>query len=88
MQQGIMGDFFLAIDEKKTLVCPVTTVETSTARNKKHAMVMYHFDDENFIFNTSNPFQAMEFKVSILNLWVLQRLFPVQKGQPTGRPLT
>ena len=68
MQQGIMGDFFLAIDEKKTLVCPVTTVETSTARNKKHAMVMYHFDDENFIFNTSNPFQAMEFKVSILNL--------------------
>ena len=70
MQQGIMGDFFLAIDEKKTLVCPVTTVETSTARNKKHAMVMYHFDDENFIFNTSNPFQAMEFKVSILNLWV------------------
>ena len=67
MQQGIMGDFFLAIDEKKTLVCPVTTVETSTARNKKHAMVMYHFDDENFIFNTSNPFQAMEFKVSIID---------------------
>jgi len=57
MKQGIMGDFFLAIDEKKTLVCPVTTPVKSAT--KKHAMVMYDVDDENFIFKKSYPNQPV-----------------------------
>ena len=48
IEQGIMGDFLLALDEKKTLVCPVTN-ETA----KKHAMVMYDSNDEEFIFKNS-----------------------------------
>jgi len=45
-----MGDFLLALEEKKTLVCPVISEETCL----KAAMVMYHFDDEDFIFKNSD----------------------------------
>ncbi|CAG5107646.1 Oidioi.mRNA.OKI2018_I69.chr1.g3426.t1.cds [Oikopleura dioica] len=49
---GIIGDFLTAIDQRKTLVCPVNT----GLADMKHAMCLYGFDEEDstFIFKNSS----------------------------------
>ena len=60
IQQGMRGDFIKAIEQNKTLVCPVISKNGQSQTHMRHAMVMYNLDGDDFVFKNSYLHQPVK----------------------------